>query len=296
MIPFCRYIAASIALIAGSLHLVAQGGWIRPSGEVFAKAGISTLSTETLYTEFATGVTMPRYTLTTLTGYVEGGIGNNMMIIADMQLLRINQFDGFGATAGVGDMTIGLRYGLFGGDWPVSIGVAADLPTGDPAAQAAPVGVAATALMPAPRGDGELNVWVSAGVSHSFWPIEAYVSADAGYSLRGIATRDYVRAYNDGRFTNQYRVSVKGGYKVLPNTWTSLALYQVGNVGSIQPQSFTALGFGEGVAFTAWDLGVAYEMEDVTLSLNGSTAFFVPRNIYGGMQIIFGIAMMLGRE
>lgn len=273
-----------------------QGGWIRKQGEVFAKLGVSTLSTNKTYNEFGTGNEMSRYNLTTITGYSEWGIGSSLMLVADLQLLRINQFDGFGASAGPGDMTLGVRYGVAGGDWPISVGIAADLPTGDPSAQAAPVGVTAPAMMPVPRGDGELNVWLSGGVSHSFWPVEAYVSADVAYSVRGIATREFVRLFNDGHFTNQYRVSVKAGYKLLPEMWASLAIYQLGNVGTIQSTSFAALGFGEGVAFTAWDLGVAYDVGDITLTLNGSTAFFAPKNIFGGMQILVGVATTFGGE
>lgn len=273
-----------------------QGGWIRKQGEVFAKLGVSTLSTNKTYNEFGTGNEMSRYNLTTITGYSEWGIGSSMMLVADLQLLRINQFDGFGASAGPGDMTLGVRYGVAGGDWPISVGVAADLPTGDPSAQAASVGVTAPAMMPVPRGDGELNVWLCGGVSHSFWPVEAYVSADVAYSVRGIATREFARLFNDGHFTNQYRVSVKAGYKLLPEMWASLAIYQLGNAGTIQSTSFAALGFGEGVAFTAWDLGVAYDVGDITLTLNGSTAFFAPKNIFGGMQILVGVATTFGGE
>jgi rSAM/selenodomain-associated transferase 1 len=249
--------------------LLAQGGWVQKPGEGFVQLGGQTLSTTSVYDLNGTKSETPRYSLYALNIASEVGLVSSLMATVSGSLYRSSAFEGSSRVGGVGDITLGLRYGLTAGDWPITVGLAVDLPTGDSSLT--------DGVHPLPTGDGEFNTWLNAGVSHSFWPTNAYVMADAGFNVR------------TGGFTNQYRLFTKGGYKIADPLWTSISVYRLGTVGTPDPTMFSANGLGEGVEYWGWDLGVQFDAELVTITADISGAFAAPRAIYGGANILVGL-------
>lgn len=278
-------VAMLLLVVCCSAPLLADGGWIRKQGEVFSKVSFQTLSTTSIYDLDGAKTTTPAYSLWSVGLYAEYGLVKDLMVGLNAPLYRSSTMENVGTVGGLGDISLDVRYGLLNGDWPVSVGLGVELPTGDES------GIVKNVHLP--TGDGELNMWINSGVSHSFWPTEAFVSFDAGYNVRSLAVSDFTRQYDNGQFTNQYRVSLKGGYKPLDHLWVTLAVYRFATAGTAKSGRFTFNGLGEGVEFNAWDLGLIYEFGAVSISVDASSAFTTPRAIYGGMNIFGGVMVKL---
>lgn len=274
-----------VCVLCLPVTVLADGGWTRKQDELVTKLSFQTLSTTTAYSLAGVKDTTPRYSLMSVNLYAEYGVLPNLMVVVNVPLFRSSTFEGIGSVGGMGDLALDVRYGIIEGDWPVSIGIGLDLPTGNEQGMVGGIHL--------PTGDGELNMWMNAGLSHSFWPTEAYISVDGGYNVRSLAVSSFTRTFDNGQFTNQYRLSVKGGYKILEPMWMSLAVYRLGTAGTPQAQRFTFNGLGEGVEFNAWDLGFSYSFAPVMISLNASGAFSTPRAIYGGLNLFVGLMATL---
>ncbi|MCU0331559.1 MAG: hypothetical protein MUC47_11385 [Candidatus Kapabacteria bacterium] len=266
-----------------------QGGFVRAPGTAYAKIGLSQLSTTSIYDAAATKSMIDEYRLVTVSAYGEVGITRGIMAIVDATFARIQSWKGAEAPSGIGDVSVGVRYALADSAWPISIGMMLDVPTGDASAVAVRDGL----RIPMPLGDGEATLWLGGGISRSFWPIKAFASADVMVGLRGVAVGNHASAFNNGEFTHQVRASLKAGYQVLPTMWLTAAIYTQQNVGSVDPTSFSAWGMGNGVAYTAWDVSAITSLGSVDVSIGLSTAFAAPQSIYGGLNILSGIAWRL---
>lgn len=286
----CRWttICTLLVLLFTPYMVKGQGGWVRDTGSVYARCAFTSLSTTRYYDQRGDTSTIPRLGITTANLYVEYGIVPDVMLIADAQLLRRTSIDGAGDALGFGDVVLGARYALVKGSWPVSIGAALDLPTGNPAARI--INQRGDTLL-APSGDGEMSLRMMAGVSHSFWPVNAFVSLDAGYDLRGLVVRDAVANSGDGTVRDQVRLSVKAGYQPVEALWLTLTAIRLQAVGPEVAGRYSVLGMGDGVEWTAWTAGASWNVtSSLSLSLEYSTALPTPRSIFGGANIIFGVA------
>jgi hypothetical protein len=266
-----------------------QGGFVRAPGTAYAKIGFTSLRTTALYDASANRTDIDEYGLVTVSAYSEIGVASGIMAVVDASLARINSWQGAEAPSGIGDVSVGMRYAVADSAWPISVGMMLDVPTGDAAATATRNGI----RVAMPLGDGEATLWLGGGISRSFWPIEAFVSADVMLGIRGIATSSHVRTFNEGTFTNQLRATVKGGYKVSEKLWLTAAVYTQSNLGTVDTRSFSAWGMGNGVSYVAWDVSAISSIGPVDISIGLSTAFAAPRSIYGGMNILSGVAWRL---
>lgn len=283
-----------LAFALCSVASTAEGGWVREQGQLFGKVAYQTLGTSSTYDLNGTKFTTSKYSLWSASLYAEYGLIKNLMVVLNAPLYRSSKIADYDAVGNIGDLAFDVRYGLVEGDWPVSIGVGFELPTGDEKAIAVwninnPLIDPPINSPRLPTGDGELNMWINAGISHSFWPTEAFVSIDAGYNIRGLSASDYTRKFDNGQFTNQYRASIKGGYKVLSPLWVTLSVYRFATAGTPRSGRFSFNGLGEGVEYNAWDLGLIYEIDNVlSFSADASSAFTTPRAIYGGLNVFVG--------
>lgn len=260
---------------------LAQGGWIKKPGEGFAQVSVQTLSTSSAYDLQGVKTTTEPFTNRSVNLYGEVGILPSIMAVVGMPVYRTSAFSTQPSVGGIGDVVLGVRCGILTEDWPVAAGLTFEIPTGN--AQAT------DGVHQLPTGDEELNAWLNVGISHSFWPTSAYVMADVGYNVRSLAVSSFIQQFDGGKFTNQYRLFVKGGYEVATHTWLNVSVYRLGTAGTAQAGRFTFNGLGEGVEYNAWDLGGSYTFDTWTLTADLSSAFTAPRAIYGGVNIIVGI-------
>lgn len=259
---------------------------MRPVGDGYVRFAAQTVNAKTFYRADGTKADSAM-SVHELSLYGEVGIVARCMLTTSVPILRMATYAGHDVAAGIGDISVGLRYAVLTGEWPVSAGVTVDLPTGDAGALSRPEDDGPPRV--APIGDGETNLWLNVGVSRSFWPTKAYAMFDVGYNVRGLTASDDIMNFDGGRYTDQYRIMLKGGYQFIDRLWLNLALYRLGTVGTPNPDRFSFLGVGEGVEYDAWDIGLAYELGAWSVALNGTGVFRQPRAVYGGATIILGV-------
>lgn len=263
--------------LPGSGH--AGGGWTRKAGSGYAKIGLTTVNTRRYYTLSGAALTTARFRQQVVGLYGEYGLTSRLEAQLNFPLYRRAAFSTSTATQGIGDAQLGLRYGLLTGAWPLAVSVTAELPTGNPDARGRnkdnpQLGIAL------PTGDGELNVWTRAALSHSLNTVPAYATLEAGYNVR---TKG---------FTDQYSVNAQLGYKVLDKAWLTATARTLANVRAPRPGRLASIGIGEGVAYSTAGLGVNYAVtKHLWATADWATGFGRLRNVYGGHQFTFGLAV-----
>lgn len=265
--------------------LFAGGGWVRKPSSFYAKLGYATLRSDKFFSIGGQSVTTSPFSLQSLNFYAEyglplGSIGvEGVEAMVNFPLYRRSSFETTEAVSSLGDLMIELKYALLKGDFPVALGVAAEFPTGDENAIARDKDFP-EAFIALPLGDGEFNIWTKIYASHSFYPVNAYVSVDMGYNFR-----------TEG-FTNQYQFGAEIGYKFLNAIWVVGKLRRFAGVGAPNEDLFGGFGLGEGVEYTANAVELAYQpFNHVWVTAEYASAFGGLRNIYSGANLTLGAAV-----
>jgi len=264
-----------------SLTEANAGAWTRKQGSYYAKLGFTTLSTNTFHTKDGDEITTADFNTWSFNFYGEYGITESLTGIAKFPFLRNAGFETTESFTGIGDLSIGLRYGLVAGSTPVAVGILIDFPTGNENGSGT-LKELPTASVRLPTGDGELNTQLNFSLSHSFYPAPAFVSLDGGYNVR-----------TEG-FTDEYLFAVQGGYKIIEKLWLQANLRGIGPISTPDPTlaGGTALGFGEGVQYTAYSFGASYEIAPrLNVSFDLFSAFGRITNIYSGINYVLGISI-----
>jgi len=256
------------------------GAWTRKQNSFYAKLGLTTLSTNEFHTKDGDKIETADFHTWSLNLYGEYGVTDRLTGILRAPILRSAGFETTESFTGIGDIGLELKYGLLTGSTPVAVSFGADFPTGDETGTGS-LKTGAGGYIRLPTGDGELNTRVSALVSHSFYPTPAYASFDLGYNVR-----------SEG-FTDEYAFGLQGGYKVFEEVWIQANLRGIGPVANPDATlaGGTALGYGEGVQYIAYNLGASYEViPRVSVSFDFFSAFGRITNIYSGANLVFGLS------
>ena len=275
--------SAGLGLLSAGLLLSAApaahagGGWIRPAGGAYAKIGLTNVSTTRYYTLSGEAITTNRFTQQVVSVYAEVGLGHHLEAVLNFPAYRRAKFSTSTATQGIGDAQVGLRYGVLRGAWPLAVSVAAELPTGNPDARGTNTNNSQLEIA-LPTGDGELNVWTRAALSHSF-SSQVFATIEGGYNAR---TKG---------FTNQYSYSAQVGYLAFGKAWLTGTVRTLGNVRAPRPGRLASIGIGEGVAYSTAALGANYAAtKHLWVTADWATGFGRLRNVYLGSQLTVGVA------
>ena len=255
-------------------------GWTRAQGSIYTKLAVTTLGTSEAHDQNGDTYTTPQFNTWSLNLYGEYGITDRLTAILRAPLLRSAKFENSESLTNIGDLSIEVKYGLVRGNTPVAIAVEAEFPTGEEVGLA-PLTDGSGGSVRLPTGDGEFNTRIKASISRSFHPIPAYLSFVAGYNIR---TKS---------FTNEYQFMIQAGYRIGTVIWLQGNLDARGPVTTPNPAlaSQATLGFGEGVQYVAYSLGLSYEMlPSVALSLDAYSAFGKITSIYSGLNLVFGVS------
>lgn len=264
-------------LLGANLPAHAGGGWIRPAGGAYAKIGLTGVNTTRYYTLSGHALTTNPFRQLVASVYAEAGLGHHLEAVVNFPAYRRAKFSTSTATQGIGDVQLGLRYGVLRGAWPLALSVTAELPTGNPKARGTNTSNSQLEIA-LPTGDGEFNVWTQVALSHSFRPT-LYATVEAGFNTR------------TGGFTNQYSYGGQVGYHLLGKAWLTGTVRTLGNVRAPRPGSLASIGIGEGVAYSSAALGANYAATDhLWLTAEWATGFGRLRNVYAGSQYTVGVA------
>jgi hypothetical protein len=257
------------------------GAWTRDQQSFYAKLSFTTLNSDQFHTKDGDKITTADFQTWSLNLYGEYGIINNLTAVVRFPFVRSAAFETTESFTGIGDIGVGLKYRLVSGSTPIAVGLHFELPSGNENGSGALKDLPGASVR-LPTGDGELNTRWDLYLSHSFYPTPAYASLDAGYNIR-----------TEG-FTDEYLIVLQGGYKFIPVMWAQASIKALGPVSTPDPAlaGGAALGFGEGVQYTAYSIGTAYEISPhLIVSFDIYSAFGRITNIYSGLNLVFGIAL-----
>lgn len=270
-------------LLLFTLSLSAQSGWVKEQGSGYAQLSATYLGSSNFFNLSGSPLTTTGYRSVALNAYIEYGLTDKFTVVLNGPLLKSQSFETTESTFGVGDIGIGVKYGIIsGGEWPLSIHVAVEAPL-SPQDQFARndvqqiPGIIDQVNLPA--SDGEWNVRNTLALSHS-WSSKLYSSVYGQYNLR---TKN---------LTDQWQVGVELGYFPSPNLLVAAKLSTQATFGNpVQGISFVR---GEGVSYTALGGMLQYTMgKGVSINATFTTYadwFNARKNLYSATVPGIGVA------
>jgi hypothetical protein len=251
--------------------------WTRDQGRGYVNVSVTEIAGRSVFGgDFQQHPIGNTYRQLTIGFYGELGIIDRwLMATVSSEIYRRNQLDAQGRTDGLGDTRVGLWSGLITSPFRLSVGLVADLPTGD-SAPSAGSGASQDATLIArslPTGNGRFDLEPSAALGYTFggrgtfWPLEHYTVLFFGYAPR-------TRGFADGI---SYRIEL--GTR-LPLTFVDRFLFiaRIFGIESFASKKDAALasfsGLGNGVTYTALSLELYGRIyESLGLSISKDTAF-----------------------
>ena len=261
-----------------------QSGWVKSKGEAYLQVGYQGFQSNQYYTLQGNLLTTNTFRQHSLYFYGEYGLTDRWDVLLSMPMYRFNSFESTTWAHGIGDLRVELKYGVLTGQVPVSISVAAEVPTakGDNFATNRELVFEQINL---PTGDGEWNVWLTAAGSHALAELPIYLQGYAAYNLR--------TGYADSQFRDQLKYGVEVGYQPGKKWWLMARAMAFTTLGEAQNQ-FTDFIRGEGTQFMAAGLAVNYTfVEHWALVAQGQTYFdgwHPRRNLYSAPMLSVGLA------
>ena len=209
------------------VHPAYSGAWARSKKSYYLKfslndyIALSSFDRNGRRVEIASDGTVAGYfNEFSLFTYLEYGMTDRLTLVGSLPLKRVSNNNDSNrglpanASAGIGDINIGLKYGLFTRPIVVSLMSGIKLPAYAESRNAAP-------SLGSAQVDGDFSLLIG----RSLWPLPAYVTGDMGYRLRG------------GHFANQltynFEVGVGlGSYVLLRGTLGGV--YSLVDIASMQ--------------------------------------------------------------
>lgn len=275
---------AFIVLILGGINMQGQNAWVRKAKGFYAQASLSSFSSKDYYSTdgvlFNAGSTFNSQRLAL---YGEYGITDRITGILDVPLV-FNNFSTTETVGGLGNVKIGLKYGLLK-SIPVSLEVSTEIPTDDGinfANAKQPNSLGIIEQINLPTSDGEINFWTTLAASHSIFNGKTFGSLFVSANWR---TKS---------FSHQIQSGLEIGHLFFDK------LFLIGKL-KIQERLTSDLNqgasflFGEGTTFTTYGLTSMYKLNNhwnIVAEFSDFTDFIAQkRNIYDGFTFSLGLAL-----
>lgn len=216
----------------------AQSGWTRAAHSWFLKLDATHLSANRYFNPNGNEVKTSTFRQSSLNFYGEYGFRERLSFIAQVPLLRFNSFETTGQAVGLGDLRLEAKFRLTGNNFPVSISIAPEIPTGRANAYATNK-TNPTEQINLPTGDGEFNVWTTLAASKSFGKF--YASAFSAYNFR--------TKFEGKKFRDLYQFGTEIGFNPWKPLWFNAKIRAQFSNGKSQ---YPGLGFvrGDGTTYS----------------------------------------------
>lgn len=242
--------------------------WIHKPAEGYAELGGTYLQSQQFYNSKGESLEIAsKYSQASLSIYGEVGVVERwLQVVAGGELIRRNTLADQGATTGLGDFNVGAFTGILqSGPLRLSAGLLLGLPTGDSDPSAGiddpQAGIIAASL---PTGSGAFSLTPKIALGTSFgsgaYPLRHYATGSVGYlAWFGFSDSLTYQAELGTKLARFDRVTLR------------LGLNGLEPIEEVPVSSFS--GVGEGIAFTAWSVGVSVDLfGDVGLAANVGSA------------------------
>lgn len=274
-----------VVLMALSAHTAfAQSGWVREKGDYFVQGSLTSLESDRYYD--AAGMqqrTDESFQSATFQLYAEYGLAGRLTGILHFPILRNNRLTSIGRVSGIGDVRVEIKYGVLKRPLALAVSAAPEFPTGPKHRFVIRPASDVTQLdqkLNLATGDGELNVWTTAAVSYSFYPLPFYLSAYASHNLRSRG------------FPDQTKWGIEGGYCEQNMFCVILRLTALSPVSS-RDLTQTMIDRGDGSAYTSPSIVLLFPVLD-SIGLSFAYTWYSDwpvkrKNLYSAPSITTGI-------
>ncbi len=253
-------LSAIFAFILGGKLAFAQTAWVRDKHELFASIAGQYFTSNNFYNALGESIETTQFTQFGGYFYGEFGLTERLTVIADFPFIKFQGFETTNFVAGIGDLTLGLKYGIAKGSTPIAITIAPEIPLGNSNLYAVNK-LSAFETINLPTGDGEFNLHTKLAISHSFYPKQFYFSAFGDYNLR--------THYGEIQFRDQIIAGIEAGYSY-KGSWL---IYKTGIQKTIGKQEgFTEFVRGEGTDYSYHQIEMTYPLSK-TLTLGARAVF-----------------------
>jgi hypothetical protein len=232
--------------------LSAQSGWTRSKGGIYAKTGVSTLSSDKYYdTEGNLNTGARKFYQQMVSFYGEYGVTKDITAILNYPFLKFQHYKDFETVKGIANPQLELRFALLKKIPVISFAVGAEIPVAIQSNfskakfELAP-GIRESINLPA--GYADFNYWGTLAISSGFGNVPGWATISTQYILRG------------KNYSNQAKLAFEIGYKWTPKFWTNARLtgfYQANKKASTTGN----ITNGEGTEYTTIAVGAAYEFK-----------------------------------
>ncbi len=267
------------ALLAGAQ---AQSGWTRAKNSWYAKTDLALFRSDTYYNPAGDKVQTAEFAQNSVNLYGEYGLTNRWTALLSWPVLRTNAFERTETVVGVGDLRLETKYRFTGSQWPVSVSLAVEMPTGRANALAENEDFPGN-FINLPTGDGEWNLWATAAASKSFGKV--YGSLFAAYDFR--------TQYQGLAFQDLYQFGAEVGYNPWAPLWLVAKLRTQYSTGESQHPA--ELGFlrGDATQYTAFNLESSWRITGrwgIALSFSNVNDLIAPlENLYAAPTYTLGV-------
>lgn len=251
----------------------AQSGWVKPQGELYSKLSLGAFSSSQYYNLDGDLLNTAQFRQLSVGLYGEYGLSDRFDLILNWSAFKAQGFETTSTVAGIGDLSLGIKYGVLKGVIPVSISLIPDLPIGARNLFAQNKEIAFERIN-LPTGDGEFNLHTTIAASYGFGSLPFYLNLFGDYNFRtGFAGND---------FRDQWTAGLELGWLFHPNFWLKGDVRVQETIG--MPTQLTDFIRSDGTTFTGYGLGLYYQLNDrwgLDVNYRGFADFLVPRrNLY----------------
>lgn len=279
---FVLYLALSgVLLFSGIIgRAYAQSGWTQKKGNYLVKGFVNYTQSGRYFNLSGDELQTSKFTQLAAGLYAEYGISDKFTVLMNWPTLKHHYFETTERITGVGDMAVGVKYGILQGAFPLAVTFTPEIPLAkaNNYAQNKEISFEQINL---PTGDGEWNFLTTLAVSHSFGSL-AYASLGTIFNYR--------TQFEGVDFNNQLSVYLEGGVKIANKFWVNAMLKTQNSLGESVVVDFVR---GEGTEYTAYKLGAfipVFKQWNLDLAYFNFADFVVERkNLYSAGVFSFGV-------
>ena len=260
----------------------AQSGWTKAKNTYFLKIDYSGYKSTDFRNNEGASLKTNSFSQRATSFYGEYGVTDRLTATTYIPIYKQNGFETTNNVSGFGDVKLELKYGILQKSYPLSISITPEFPTGT-SDNFAKDNNNSLITVNLPSGDGEFNVWTTLAVSHTFTPLNLYLSAYSAFNYR--------TKYKERDFQNQFQSGIEVGYLLFDKLWLNSKLSIQTGVG--EKPEFADFIRGDGTTYTAISIGGLYEVSKnfgITAQYyNSNSAIVKAKNIYVSNILSFGI-------